>query len=105
MPKSKTRGTRKQHRKKVESRNTRLKGEQRKIEKKYQQMMDETYQKFMVDNKELSGHTENNNTSENVNISLDEKDRGINITNEEGKPANIEVDYKPITQSITDQEK
>ena len=106
MPKSKTRGSKKQHRKRVEARNARLKGERRKMEKEYQQMMEESYKKFMVDNENLSGNTENDNTSENVNINLNEKERGVTITNvEEEKAANIEVDYKPITQNITDQEK
>jgi hypothetical protein len=106
MPKSKTRGTRKQHRVRVIARNATLRGERRKLEEKYQKMMQESYEKFMVENPQLSGNTENIDTSENVNISLDEKDRGLTITNvDEEKAANIEVDYIPVTQDITDEEK
>lgn len=106
MPKSKTRSTRKQHRVRVEARNSRLRGERRKLEEKYRKMMQESYDKFMVENPQLSGNTENIDTSENVNISLDEKDRGLTITNvDEEKAANIEVDYIPVTQDITDEEK
>ena len=106
MPKSKTRGTRKQHRVRVEARNARLRGERRKLEEKYQKMMQESYEKFMAENPQLSGDTENIDTSENVNINLDEKDRGLTITNvDEEKAADIKVDYTPVSQDITNEEK
>jgi hypothetical protein len=107
MPTSKTRGSRKEHRKRVIHRNNTIKGERRKMEQRYQEMMKEAYEKFLVENEgKFSGETENVETSENVNINLEDKERGITIINVgEENAANIEVDYIPVSQNIIDNEK
>lgn len=46
MPKSKTRGSLKEHRKRVETRNNTIRGLKRKAQEEYQQMFNETMEKL-----------------------------------------------------------
>lgn len=105
MPTSKTRGSRKEHRKRVIHRNNTIKGERRKMEQRYQEMMKEAYEKFLVENEgKFSGETENVETAQNVEINIEGQD--INITDvNENQPVDIKVDYIPVSQDITEEEK
>jgi hypothetical protein len=81
MPKSKTRGSLKEHRKRVIHRNNRIKGEKRKMEELYNNMMSEAYEKFLAENPSItSGITQ----TEVVDV------ESANIND-------INVDYTPIT--------
>jgi hypothetical protein len=84
MPKSKTRGSLKEHRKRVIIRNQRILGEKRKMEQFYNNMMNEVYEKFLAENPQLnsSGQTET---------------EVVETQTEDGKNINdISVDYTPV---------
>jgi hypothetical protein len=85
MPKSKTRGSLKEHRKRVIHRNNTIKGERRKMESFYNNMMSEAYEKFLAENPSInSGNTE----TEIVDV------EPTNIND-------INVDYTPVTPENT----
>jgi hypothetical protein len=85
MPKSKTRGSLKEHKKRVTDRNTTLRGNKRKMESLYKKMMTDAYEKFLTENPQISsGNTE----TEDVEI------ESTNIND-------INVDYTPVNPENT----
>jgi len=70
MPKSKTRGGATAHRKRVQARNAKIKGMQRKMQEQYMEEMTKRMEEYK---KSLSAETENNEVVENgqpLNIKL-----------------------------------
>ena len=98
MPKSKLRGGKKAHNKRVKKRNVTISSNRKKMQDEYTKMMNETYEKFLAENPQFaSGNTENSEeveVSTDVNIDTNSPERGITITSED-KPVDISVDYKP----------
>jgi len=85
MPKSKTRGSLKEHRKKVTDRNSTLKGNKRKMETYYNKMMSDAYEKFVSENSSIISGTTNSET-------VDIESTDIN---------DIKVDYIPVLPENT----
>jgi hypothetical protein len=85
MPKSKTRGSLKEHRKRVIHRNNTIKGEKRKMESFYNNMMNEVYEKFLAENPSLMSGT----TESEV------------VEKETTKVNDINVEYTPVTPDKT----
>lgn len=85
MPKSKTRGSLKEHRKRVIHRNNTIKGEKRKMEAFYNNMMNDAYEKFLAENPSINSGT----TQTEI---VDVESTNIN---------DINVDYNPVTPENT----
>jgi hypothetical protein len=71
MPKSKTRGSLKEHRKRVAHRNNTIKGLRKKAQEEYQQMFAETMEKLKAQYQNENGETVNIDTeiiSDEINV-------------------------------------
>ena len=84
MPKSKTRGSLKEHRKRVTHRNNTIKGLKRKAQEEYQKMFNETMEKLKAQYQNENGET--------VNIDTEIISDEINVT-----------DAEVVTPEVTDE--
>ena len=96
MSKSKLRGGKKAHNKRVKLRNQNIVTKRKKMEDEYNKMMKDAYDKFLASNPTISGETDTQSTEEGKLEVSNEVERGITITSsEDEKPAEVNVDYKP----------
>lgn len=96
MPKSKLRGGKKAHNKRVKLRNNDITTQRSRIQQEYENMMKTNYEEFLKNNggEIMSGETKEieNNEGEGLTIKSDGK---INDVIESESPVEIKMDYKP----------
>lgn len=90
MPKSKLRGGKKAHNKRVKLRNQNIISQRKKLQQEYENIMKTNYDEFL---KNSSGVTETDEVTETSGITLNSGDS--NVVSETVKPAEINMDYKP----------
>ena len=90
MPKSKLRGGKKAHNKRVKLRNQNIISQRKKLQQEYENIMKTNYDEFL---KNSSGVTETDEVTETSGITLNSGDS--NVVSETVKPAEISMDYKP----------
>jgi hypothetical protein len=90
MPKSKLRGGKKAHNKRVKLRNEKIISQRKKLQQEYENIMKVNYDEFL---KNSSGVTETDEVTETSGITLNSGES--NVVSETVKPAEINMDYKP----------
>ena len=93
MPKSKLRGGKKAHNKRVKLRNQNIISQRKKLQQEYENIMKTNYDEFL---KNSSGITETDKITESSGITLNSGDSNSNDEiSETVKPVEINMDYKP----------